>query len=53
MQQKQRLKHVESYVKHDAGILIATDIASRGLDIPNIHYIIHYDIARTPQVCII
>lgn len=32
------------------GILIATDVAARGLDIPNIDYVIHYDIARSPQI---
>jgi ATP-dependent RNA helicase DDX24/MAK5 len=32
------------------GLLIATDVAARGLDIPNIKHIIHYQVPRSTQV---
>jgi ATP-dependent RNA helicase DDX24/MAK5 len=34
----------------DNGLLIATDVAARGLDIPNIKHIIHYQVPRSTQV---
>jgi len=32
------------------GLLIATDVAARGLDIPNINHIIHYQVPRSTEV---
>lgn len=32
------------------GLLIATDVAARGLDIPNIEHVIHYQVPRTAEV---
>lgn len=32
------------------GLLIATDVAARGLDIPNIEHVIHYQVPRTSEV---
>ena len=32
------------------GLLIATDVAARGLDIPNIKHIIHYQVPRSTEV---
>lgn len=34
------------------GLLIATDVAARGLDIPNIEHVVHYQVPRTSEVCI-
>ncbi|XP_024887119.1 ATP-dependent RNA helicase ddx24-like, partial [Temnothorax curvispinosus] len=31
------------------GLLIATDVAARGLDIPNIEHVIHYQVPRTAE----
>lgn len=50
LQQKQRLKALESFRSTPIGVLVATDVAARGLDLPRIQYVIHYDIARSPQV---
>ena len=50
LQQRQRLRALEAYQAADDGILVATDVAARGLDISKIEYVIHYDIARSPQV---
>ena len=50
LQQRQRLRALEAYQAAADGILVATDVAARGLDISKIQYVIHYDIARSPQV---
>ncbi len=52
LQQRQRLRALESYRAAPVGILVATDVAARGLDIPKITSVLHYDIARSPQVCL-
>ncbi|KAH9152264.1 hypothetical protein AeRB84_005275 [Aphanomyces euteiches] len=49
MQQKQRLKKLEQFRAHDKGILIATDVAARGLDIPSVEYVVHYHIPRSAE----
>ena len=50
LQQRQRLRALESYQASSTAILVATDVAARGLDINKIQYVIHYDVARSPQV---
>ena len=52
LQQKQRIKALESFVSSPVGILVATDVAARGLDLPKIQFVVHYDVARSPQVYI-
>ena len=32
------------------GLLIATDVAARGLDIPNVEHVVHYQVPRTSEV---
>lgn len=43
---------MESFSASPIGVLVATDVASRGLDIPRVEYVVHYDVARSPQVYI-
>lgn len=50
LQQKQRIKALESFQSSPNAILVATDVAARGLDIPKINTVLHYDIARSPQL---
>uniref|UniRef100_K3WZ51 ATP-dependent RNA helicase n=1 Tax=Globisporangium ultimum (strain ATCC 200006 / CBS 805.95 / DAOM BR144) TaxID=431595 RepID=K3WZ51_GLOUD len=50
MQQRQRLKKLDNFKAHTQGILIATDVAARGLDIPSVDYVVHYHIARSTEV---
>jgi ATP-dependent RNA helicase DDX24/MAK5 len=44
LQQKQRLKALESFQASPISVLVATDVAARGLDIPKINFVLHYDI---------
>ncbi|XP_055859003.1 ATP-dependent RNA helicase DDX24 [Episyrphus balteatus] len=49
MIQKQRLKNLERFRDNVDGLLIATDVAARGLDIPNVEHVIHYQVPRTSE----
>ncbi|KAH8413852.1 hypothetical protein KR222_010030 [Zaprionus bogoriensis] len=49
MIQKQRLKNLERFRDSPLGLLIATDVAARGLDIPNVEHVIHYQVPRTSE----
>jgi len=49
MIQKQRLKNLERFRDSPMGFLIATDVAARGLDIPNVEHVIHYQVPRTSE----
>lgn len=47
MPQKARLRSVERFTASKSSILIATDVAARGLDIPKVEIVIHYHVPRT------
>lgn len=49
MAQRARLKSLERFTKNPTGLLIATDVAARGLDIPNVEHVIHYQVPRTTE----
>ncbi len=49
MGQGARFKAVEKITKQQALALIATDVAARGLDIPNISHVINFDIPLMPD----
>lgn len=44
MQQKARLKHMDRFKSDENAILVSTDVAARGLDIPNVELIIHFQV---------
>jgi len=46
--QNQRIKTLEKFKRSEIQILLATDVASRGLDIPNVSHVINYDL---PESC--
>lgn len=49
MQQRQRLHHLERFRKDSSGILLATDVAARGLDVPQVDFVIHYSLPPTAE----
>merc|ERR1711991_123343 len=52
LEQKQRFRALETFRSAPIAILVATEVAARGLDIPRVSTVVHYDIARTPQAYI-
>jgi ATP-dependent RNA helicase DDX49/DBP8 len=47
--QSQRISNLARFRARAARILVATDVAARGLDIPEVAMVIHYDIPRDPD----
>ncbi|KAH7344801.1 P-loop containing nucleoside triphosphate hydrolase protein [Rhizoctonia solani] len=47
LQQRQRLKNLDRFKSIPSAVLIATDVAARGLDIPSVDHVIHYQLPRT------
>ncbi|RYE26112.1 MAG: DEAD/DEAH box helicase [Sphingobacteriales bacterium] len=47
MEQQERDSALAKFRNGSVNVLVTTDIASRGLDIPNIRYIIHYHLPHT------
>lgn len=52
MKQKLRLASLEKFTSKPNGLLIASDVAARGLDIANIDHVIHYQTPRTAEIYI-
>uniref|UniRef100_A0A4W6CK78 ATP-dependent RNA helicase DDX42 n=1 Tax=Lates calcarifer TaxID=8187 RepID=A0A4W6CK78_LATCA len=46
MDQSERNKVISDFKKKNLPILVATDVAARGLDIPSIRTVVNYDVAR-------
>ncbi|CAG5057556.1 unnamed protein product [Parnassius apollo] len=49
MPQRQRLKNLERFRDDPHGVLVATDVAARGLDIPDVDHVIHYQVPKTAE----
>jgi superfamily II DNA/RNA helicase len=45
--QSQRQRAIERFKRNEVSILLATDIASRGIDIKDISHVINYDLPAT------
>ncbi|BGP06000.1 ATP-dependent RNA helicase [Rhodotorula toruloides] len=46
MQQRQRLKALDKFKSSPDAVLLATDVAARGLDIPSVSHVVHYQLPR-------
>jgi len=44
---RERIRILDSFKKDKINILIATDVAARGLDIPDVTHVINYDVPQT------
>ena len=51
-QQRQRLKALDRFMANSDAIMVATDVAARGLDIPNVDTVIHYHLPKDPKLYI-
>ena len=47
--QAQRNRELESFRNGKVDVLIATDVLARGIDIPDISYVINYDVPQNPE----
>ena len=50
MEQRQRDRVMQTFRQKKADILVATDVAARGLDIDHVSHVINYDIPTAPEV---
>jgi ATP-independent RNA helicase DbpA len=50
MEQQERDSALSKFRNGTTNVLVTTDLASRGLDIPNIRYIVHYHLPQTEDV---
>jgi len=39
------------FVAGNEAVLLATDVAARGLDIPAVEHVIHYQVPKDTEVC--
>ena len=46
-EQRQRQKALDAFKEHRIQVLVATDVAARGLDIPNVSHVINFDMPQT------
>ena len=50
MEQRERDTALCKFRNGTSNVLVTTDLASRGLDIPNIRYIVHYHLPHTAEI---
>lgn len=48
-EQDDRLKVMEEFKNGDVKVLITTDVNARGIDIPNVDYVVNYDLPDEPE----
>jgi superfamily II DNA/RNA helicase len=49
LKQRQRDRVIQAFRDYKTRILIATDVAARGLDVPHIEHVINYDLPQNPE----
>ncbi|WFD27428.1 RNA helicase [Malassezia nana] len=47
LQQQQRLKNLDRFRKTPHCVLLATDVAARGIDIPGVDHVVHFQLPRS------
>jgi len=52
LEQRQRLKNLDRFKSQPNAVLLATDVAARGLDVPAVDHVIHFQIPRTADTYI-
>ncbi|KAG0232284.1 ATP-dependent RNA helicase [Actinomortierella wolfii] len=50
MQQRQRLKNLDRFKQNPEAVMVASDVAARGLDIPLVDHVIHYQVPRSGDI---
>ncbi|MEJ8801082.1 DEAD/DEAH box helicase [Pontibacter sp. H249] len=48
-EQKDRQDVMHKFKKGEVKLLIATDVSARGIDIPNVEYVVNYDLPEQPE----
>ena len=46
---RKRMVNLIKFKSQHVNILVATDVASRGLDIPKVTFVLNYDVPRAPK----
>ena len=49
LKQFKRNANLLKFIAGETEILLATDLASRGLDLKNVHLVINYDLPKNPK----
>jgi ATP-dependent RNA helicase DeaD len=49
MNQNKRLKSLDNLKRQNIDVLVATDVAARGLDINDVSHVYNYDVPKTPK----
>lgn len=49
LRQSKRDRVISDFRRQDYRVLVATDVAARGLDIPHIEHVINYDLPQSPE----
>lgn len=49
IEQQERFKILDRFRKGENLVLITTDVAARGIDIPNVEFVINYDLPENPE----
>lgn len=49
LSQRKRVANLGKFKSQRVRVLVATDIASRGLDIPRVQFVLNYDVPKSPK----
>jgi ATP-dependent RNA helicase RhlE len=49
LSQEVRETNLENFRALESGVLIATDVSARGIDVPGINYVVNYDVPDDPE----